>query len=77
MPPTIQILAEKLEQTKGSDHFITMAALRRHLERITDIEFSQQVDLIDNPAIMGYLFAAGLPARRQSIVSQKHQELIK
>jgi len=77
MPPTIQILAEKLEQTKGSEHFLTMAALRRHLARITDIEFSQQVNLIDNPDIMGYLFAAGLPLRRQSVVSLKHQELIK
>ncbi|MBA7570805.1 hypothetical protein ES708_12558 [subsurface metagenome] len=77
MPPTIQILAEKLEQTKGQEHFITMAALRRYLQRITDIEFSQQVDLIDNPDIMGYLFSAGLPARRQTVVSLKHQELIK
>lgn len=77
MPPTIQILAEKLVTAKSSDYFITMAALRKHMERITDIEFSQQVDLIDNPDIMGYLFAAGLPLRRQSIVSLKHQELIK
>lgn len=77
MPPTIQILAEKLEATKGAEHFIIMAALRRHLARITDIEFSQQVDLVDNPDIMGYFFAAGLPLRRQSIVSLKHQELIK
>ncbi len=77
MPPTIQILAEKLKQTKGSDYFITMAALRRHLDRITDTTFAQEVDWIDDPDVMGYLFAAGLPLRRQSIVSLKHQELIK
>ncbi|GAI79111.1 unnamed protein product, partial [marine sediment metagenome] len=67
MPPTIQILAEKLLVSKGSEYFTIMAALRRHLERITDVEFAQQVDLIDNPAIMGQFFAAGLPLRRQSI----------
>lgn len=77
MPPTIQILAEKLLVSKGTDHWMTMTALRRHLERITDVEFAQQVDLIDNPAIMGQFFAAGLPLRRQFIVSLKHQELIK
>jgi len=77
MPSTIQILAEKLVVSKGSDYFTTMAALRRYIARLSDIEFARQVDLIDNPAVMGQLFAAGLPLRRQSIVSLKHQELIK
>lgn len=77
MTPTIQILVEKLLVSKGSDYFITMTALRRYLGKLTDIEFSAQVDRMDNPAVMGHLFAAGLPLRRQSIVSLKQQELIK
>lgn len=77
MPPTIQILAEKLLVVKGSDYFITMTALRKYLQKLTDIEFARQVDRMDNPDIMGYLYAAGLSLRRGTIVALKHQELIK
>ena len=77
MPSTIQILAEKLEVTKGSAYFITMAALRRYLGKLSDIEFSQQLAQVDNPEIMGYFYAAGLPLRRQSLVALRHQELVK
>ena len=55
MTPTIQILAEKLLVTKGAEYFITMAALRRYLGKLSDIEFSQQVGQADNPEILGYL----------------------
>ena len=75
MPPTIQILAEKLVTSRGVDYYIATEALRGYLAKLTDIEFSKEVDRIDNPDIIRYLWAMGLSRGRQSIAALKYKEL--
>lgn len=75
MPPTIQILAEKLVAAKGADYFITQEALRGYINKLTDIEFAREVDRIDRPEIIRYLWAAGLSRGRQSVAALKYKEL--
>jgi len=75
MAPTIQILAEKLVTSRGSDYHITELALRAYLKKLTDIEFAREVDQIDNPRIINYLWAMGLSKGRQSVAALKYKEL--
>ena len=75
MPPTIQILAEKLVTSRGVDYFYATEALRGYLARLTDIGFAREVDRIDNSAIIRYLWAMGLSRGRQSIAALKYKEL--
>jgi len=75
MPPVIQNLAERLVEARGVDYYYATEALRAYMKRLTDIEFSKEVDAITNPDIIRYLWAMGLLARRQSVAALKYKEL--
>ncbi|MBA7574924.1 hypothetical protein ES708_16740 [subsurface metagenome] len=75
MPPTIQILAEKLVTARGVDYYIATEALQGYLGKLTDVEFALEVDQIDNPDIIRYLWAMGLSRGRQSVAALKYKEL--
>jgi len=75
MSPTIQILAEKLVTSRGVDYYIATEALRAYLKKLKDVEFARQVDEIDNPNIIRYLWAMGLSKWRQQVAALKYKEL--
>ncbi len=75
MTPPIQMLAEKVRMAMGLEYRLAAIALKAYMDDLTDIEFAKEVDRIDNEDIIRYLFAAGMPARRQSVVTLKWSEL--
>jgi len=75
MPPTIQILAERLIVARGAEYFDVYKALKDYLEGIDDAEFQRQVKEIDNREVLGYLLSTGLPMDRILMVAERGREL--
>lgn len=77
MPPAIQVLAEKARMSFGTDYFISVNALRHYIAQLSDLEFEQEMGLINNPYIFGVLWSVGLSFPQQAIASKRHKELEK
>lgn len=77
MQPAIQILAERLIEARGYEHYLAYVALKSYIESLDDVAFGLEIDRVTNPDIFRYLMSIGLPMRRQSVVSLKWRELEK
>jgi len=75
VPPTIQILAERLIVARGAEYYDTYVALKDYLKGIDNAEFQRQVKEIDNREVLGYLLSTGLPMDRILMVAERGREL--
>ncbi len=75
MPPAIQVLAEKLEMARGADYFISRNALSHYVHQLSDLEFEQEILMVDNHQIFDLLWSVGLSLQRQAIVLARDREL--
>lgn len=73
--PTIQILAERLIEAKGTDYYITGMALAMYVHNLSDVDFLGEIMKVTNPKIFGVLWSVGLTRYQQGVVSQRAEEL--
>lgn len=75
MKPPIQILCEKLRDSRGYAYNLQYYALKEHLKGLTDVEFLSEMLRVDNPDIFRYLQSVGLPYGWQQIAAKRAKEL--
>ena len=74
--PTIQILAEKVQASRGTDYYIANKALRDYIHSLTNEQFEEEAKRITNKTVVGQLWAAGLSAHHQRGMTERLLELL-
>lgn len=73
--PTMQILAEKVEEASGLEWGIAHRSLRSYVHNLTNEQFQEEVKRVDTKAVFSILWSVGLSGVRQDMCYKRIEEL--
>lgn len=73
--PPIQMLCEKLIESRGVVYAFHYQALREYIKGLDEVRFLAEMVRVDNPAIFRYLQSAGLSGKFLQIATERWREL--